>query len=350
MKLLLNKILEIRLTEEVFHHIQTLVDRFLVLQRENHPSLQQTGTHRADGLVNHSKQTGSAIVHATQQFQTTHRKLVQTHIAVFLNAGKRRDMTNLVVLRHLQILKNCTRSHDTVLEVFHPKTFQVLCLEMFQKLFAGRGFIEHPILQLECKELASEIPLKHAASTPFEQHFFRSEIVQQLIDVIKISFRGQKFTCRNIQKSYPTSRLSEMNGGQEIVFLVRKHIVVDGHTRCYQLRNATLHQFLGEFRVFQLVANGHTLASPYQFRKVSIKGMERKSRHFHMLGLSVGTLGKGNPQYFGRYNRIFRIGFVKVTTPEKHHCIRMFRFQLKILFHHRGKYHIISHGNILSFV
>ena len=259
-------------------------------------------------------------------------------------------MTNLVVLRHLQILENRSRSHNTVLEMFHPKTFQVLCLKMLQKLFTGRCFIEYPILQLECKELASKIPLKHASSTPFEQHFFRSKIVQQLIDVIKISFSGQKFTRRNIQKSHPTSRLSEMHGSQEVVFLVRKHIVVDGHTWCNQFRNATLHQFLGELRVFQLVANGHTLASPHQFRQIGIERMERETGHLHMLGLSVGTLGKGNPQYFGSYNRIFRIGFVKVATPKKHHCIRVFRFQLKILFHHRGKYHIISHGNILSFV
>ena len=234
--------------------------------------------------------------------------------------------------------------------MFHPETFQVLCLEMFQKLLTGRGFIEHPVFQLESKELASEISLKHASSAPLEQHFFRSEIVQQLVNIIKIPLSCQELTRRDIQKSHYTSRLSKMHRSQEIVFLVRKHIVVDSHPRSNQFRNATLHQFLGELRVFQLVTNSHTLACPHQFRQIGVKRMEREARHFHMLGLSVGTLGKGNPQYLGSYNRIFRIGFVKVSTPEKHHCIRMFSLQLKILFHHRGKYHIFAHGIFLSFV
>ena len=163
-------------------------------------------------------------------------------------------------------------------------------------------------------------------------------------------FSSQELTGRNIQESHPTSRLTEMHRSQEIVFLVRKHIVVDSHPRSNQFRDATLHQLLGELRVFQLVANGHTLSGTHQFRQIGVERMKREACHFHMLGLSVGTLGKGNPQYLGSYNRIFRIGFVKVSTPEKHHCIRMFRLQLKILFHHRGKYHIFAHGIFLSFV
>ena len=72
--------------------------------------------------------------------------------------------------------------------------------------------------------------------------------------------------------------------------------------------------------------------------------MERKSRHFDMLSLSVGTFSQGYTQDFGCNDCIFRIGFIEVPTPEKHHCIGMFLFQVVELLHHRGHYHIFCHG------
>jgi hypothetical protein len=59
-----------------------------------------------------------------------------------------------------------------------------------------------------------------------------------------------------------------------------------------------------------------------------------------MLGLSVGTLGKGDAKDIRSSNRIFRISFIEVTTPEKHHCIGVFLLQLEVLFHHGGHYDI----------
>ena len=135
---------------------------------------------------------------------------------------------------------------------------------------------------------------------------------------------------------------------QEVVLLVRQHIIINRHPWSHQFGDASLHQFLGKFRVFQLVADSHTLAGTNELRQVSVKRMERETGHLHMLGLTIGTLSERNAQNISSRNGIFRIGFIKVTTSEKHHCIGMFLLQLEVLFHHGGHYDIFCHGSFLS--
>ena len=51
MKFLFNKILEIRLPEEIFHHVQPLIDGLHIFQREYDPAFQQSCSHGTDGMV-----------------------------------------------------------------------------------------------------------------------------------------------------------------------------------------------------------------------------------------------------------------------------------------------------------
>ena len=146
-----------------------------------------------------------------------------------------------------------------------------------------------------------------------------------------------------------------MDGGKEIVLLIRQHIVADGNARRHQLGNAPLHQFLRGFRVFQLVADCHTPSRTYQLRQIRIKSMMRESCHFHRFPLPVGTLGQGDSQYLrSQYLRsghgIFGISLIEVAAPEEHQRIGMLCLQIEILFHHGGQYHVVifSHCVVLS--
>ena len=56
-----------------------------------------------------------------------------------------------------------------------------------------------------------------------------------------------------------------MHGCEEVVLLVVEHIVAHGHTGSYEFGDASLHEFLGELRVFKLVAYSHTLTCPNEF-------------------------------------------------------------------------------------
>ena len=85
MQLFFNQFLKIRLAEEIFHYVQAFINRLLILQRKNHPTFQQTRSHRADRSVDHIEQATSAIIHITNQLKATHRKLIQTDVFIFFN-------------------------------------------------------------------------------------------------------------------------------------------------------------------------------------------------------------------------------------------------------------------------
>ena len=346
MQLLFYQLFEIGLAEKVFHHIQPLVNRLHVLQREYQPAFQQAGTHRADGLVYHIQQTAATVVHRPHQLQAAHRELIQADILILLDACQRSDMPYLRMLRHDEVLQDGSRSDDTVLEMLHTEAFQVLHLEMLQQLFASRCLGKHPVVQLEGEELAAEVSFEHQPLATLEKHLFGGKVVQQLVHIVERSFRRQKFARRYVQESHTAGTLTEMHGSQEVVLPVVQHIVVDGNSRRHQLRDAALHQFLRQLRVLQLVADGHTLAGTYQLGQIGVERMMRETRHFDGFPLAIGTFGQGNTEDFGRDDGIGGIGFIEVTTTKQHDSIGMLCLQVEELLHHRGKDNIFVHTSL----
>ena len=241
MQLLFNQFLKVRLAEKILHDIQPFVNRLLILQRKDHPAFQQTCSHRADCPVDDIQQTASAIIHIANQLKATHRKLIQTNIFIFLNTSQRSDMSNLCMLRHRKVLQDSAGSYDTILQVFHAETFQVLRLKMLQQLLTGSSLRKYPVVKLEGKELAAEIPLKHQAFATLEKNLFRSEVVQQFVHIVKRAFRSKEFAGRYIEKGNATGSLSEMDGSQEVVLLIVQYIIIDGNTRSHQFGNPPFH-------------------------------------------------------------------------------------------------------------
>ena len=66
-------------------------------------------------------------------------------------------MTDLVMLSHIEILQDCSRGNDTILQMFHTESLQILRFEVLQQLFAGGSFRKDPVVQFKGKELASEV-------------------------------------------------------------------------------------------------------------------------------------------------------------------------------------------------
>ena len=214
---------------------------------------------------------------------------------------------------------------------------------MLQQLFACRRLSKHPVVQLEGEELAAEVALEHRPLASFEEHLLGAEVVEQLVDVVEGAFCRQKLARRYVQKSHAAGSLSEVYGSQEVVLAVVQHVVVDADTGRHQLRDAALHQFLGQLGVFQLVADGHALARADQFGQVRVERMIGKSGHLDGLLLAVGTLGQRDAQDFGSHNGVGRIGFVEVSATEQHHGVRVLGLEVEKLLHHRCKNNIFVH-------
>ena len=132
-----------------------------------------------------------------------------------------------------------------------------------------------------------------------------------------------------------------MHAGQEVVLLIVQHVVREGHTRGHQLCDTSLHQFLRQLGVFQLVADGHAFASTNQLRQIGVKRMMGKASHLVALApCPIVTMGQRDTQNARGRNGILTVGLIEVATPEQHHCIRMFRLQIEKLFHHWGQFPI----------
>ena len=136
MQLFFDQFLKFRLAEKVFHYVQTVINRLLVFQRKHHPTFQHTGTHRTDGFINNIEQTTSTVVHATDKLQAAHGKFIQTHIFVLFNTRQCRDVSDLRMLRHIQVLQNSPGSNDTIFKMLYSETFQILCFKVLQQFLA----------------------------------------------------------------------------------------------------------------------------------------------------------------------------------------------------------------------
>ena len=66
------------------HNIQTAVNGGLVLEWEQHPATQQTGTHGRAGPVYHIQQGCAVLAVGTGKFQITYGELVQTHVTLLI--------------------------------------------------------------------------------------------------------------------------------------------------------------------------------------------------------------------------------------------------------------------------
>ena len=193
------------------------------------------------------------------------------------------------MLRHCQILQDSTGSNDTVFQVLHSETFQILRFKVFQQFLTGSRFCKYPVVQLECEELVTEITFKHQAFATFKKNFLRGKVIQQFVYIIKRSFCSKEFTGRNIKKGNPTGSFPEMNGSKEVIFFIIQDIIIDRNTGSHQFGNATFHQLFRHFRIFQLVTDSDTLSGTNQFRKISVESMMRESRHLNSLSFPVST-------------------------------------------------------------
>ncbi len=96
-----------------------------------------------------------------------------------------------------------------------------------------------------------------------------------------------------------------MHGGQEVVLLSLKRTRRGVDARSDELRDAALHELLGELGVFELFADSHASPGPHELREIRIEGMMRKSGEFHRLRLAVGAAGESDAENLARGDGIF---------------------------------------------
>ncbi len=72
-----------------------------------------------------------------------------------------------------------------------------------------------------------------------------------------------------------------------------------------------------------------------------------EASQLHKLGRAVGTASKSYAEDLRRYNRIIRECLIKVADTKKKNRIRMLGLHLRILFHQRSLYKLLSHKRLI---
>ena len=80
-----------------------------------------------------------------------------------------------------------------------------------------------------------------------------------------------------------------MHCAEEVIFAEVEHVAVDGNAWSNEFGDAALDEFLGEFRVFELLADSHALAGAHKFWQIRVESMVRKTCQFNALTGAVGA-------------------------------------------------------------
>ena len=127
-----------------------------------------------------------------------------------------------------------------------------------------------------------------------------------------------------------------MNGTEEIVFFRVEHVVCHCHARRHEFRDAALHEFLRELRVFQLVADGHAETCADEARQIRVERVEGKARHLRCRSAAfIAAARERDAQHSGSRHGVGSICFVKVAAAKQQNGIRVFGLEVIKLLHHR---------------
>ncbi len=202
------------------------------------------------------------------------------------------------VLCDVKIVENSAGGNDSRWHGVDPEAFERACLELFEQTVHCGVFGKNPVVELEGKIVFREAVGQQFLVAALHEHFFRSEIAEKFFYIVSRTFGCEKFAGRNVEKGHPDGLLTEVESREEVVFAMVKQSVVDRYSGGDQFGDAALDKLLCGLRIFQLLAYGHPLAGPDEFRQIGVKSVVRKSGKLHILGRPVGPSRKGYAENF----------------------------------------------------
>ena len=226
--------------EEEFHTGLTCAYFCHGTQREHHPAVQLSRSHRCEGAVNDAEQGTTAFAHGTDELKIACGEFVDAHKTAFFDACEPRDVFDVIVKRQFEIGKHGTGRHCGSVQMVNTEAFQILHCEMFQQLFACI-FGKSPVFQFVNKIFVAEEREEAILSAAFHKHFFGGKTAEQFVDILGYTFGHQKFARGNIEERKTEFAFTEMNGGQKVVFTTHQHVVGECNARRNEFGNAALH-------------------------------------------------------------------------------------------------------------
>ena len=326
-----------RASRRIFHknldHILSVLDAFQVENRHRNPLAQESCAHGGTRFVERlCKREIRIATCRSEEFEITRSELINPHILLTVKTRQRGDMRHIVVLCKFKVVEYRSRSRNGTAHTLHAKAFERRDREVrFQ--FAVINLVgENPIF--EAVDIVSRAESRHKTllQATLIDNLLWSKRGEQLFDIAVIALGNRELASSEVEERHARSRLTEIDRCEVVVFALLDNIVFEYHAWCNHLDNTAFNDaFLNGFRIFELFAYSHTLASTNQTRKVGVYGVMRKTSKLHHRSTTIGTTSERNAEYGTRFDSISTECLVKVAHSEQHTRIGVLRLNAFIL-------------------
>ena len=239
-------------------------------------------------------------------------------------------MAQLCVAGHLHIEEFRARGSNAERQVLDPEPLEILRPETIQQFAAARLGHEGPFVHRGHVGLGVEAAAEALQEAALHEDFLGSEVTEQHFNIVERTLRYAEGARGNIQKcdtrrapAVTAAALVERHGGQEVVLLLAEQVVVVGHTWCDEFRHAALDQLLGEFRIFQLVADGHLEAGLHQLGKIVVDGVIGNTGQRGVGAAAAGAPCQHDSQRLAHRHGVLTEGLVEVAHAVEEQRVRV---------------------------
>ena len=284
------------------------------------------------------------MVAGIDDFQILKREIIHQEIIFLRNALYFGNvLKKRMVGIFYQVGKNSSCGGNCQFIFFYTEAFQGFGFEMPCKFLIGVVILESPVFQ---RKTYFVFQLFGEAGSALVDDFARSKGMGNVQQLLHISLRNKELPRGDIHQCYSVFAFLMVDGHQEVILSRGQNLLIKSNSWGYQLCNTAFYNAFHEFGVFQLVADGHTHARPYQFGQVGIERMMREACQLGTLA-TVVSLGEDYPEDLGSSHGILPKGLIEISNPEKQHCICILRFYCIILRHQRGFFRAFCHTAFL---
>ncbi len=149
---------------------------------------------------------------------------------------------------------------------------------------------------------------------------------------LAVAFPGDELAGGDVQEGDTVAFAFAADRSQPVVAATVHHSFGEGDTRRGHLGDAALHDGLGQFGIFQLVADGHAMAGPHQLRQVIVQGMVREACELDG-ARPVVALGEGDAEHGGSGDGVLQKSLIKIADTEQQEGVRVLRLDAHVLLH-----------------
>ena len=118
------------MAEEVFDNRLPVADRAHLFERERHPAVEHSSSHRGNGLVEYIIERLAVVTLTVEKFEVADREPVEPHVLVGFQTAERMNMFGLQVLGYIQVVQYSCCGYYTVGHTAYAEAFEVCCLKL----------------------------------------------------------------------------------------------------------------------------------------------------------------------------------------------------------------------------